>query len=309
MEGGAVEPISIAFLLASAGSAVFRYFARDKYDKAAQAQGDALRQYRYSMQKAHEEHVNCMAACNSLAVGRQAAVGSHWARLDTLKSYCSGSPESFLGSREIFGQRSQVDAALLFSKSQSLVVLNKTILGDPAAVATGAALMIQGVDCLDKLGWISAPIMHTPLHDVVASLPFEHAVGVSDTLGALGGLEFADVLGGALTVVSIGLSFGKLSKAEELQASAWTALGEARKLDAKREELAGIRRQTQSLFDELAGASYELFKWTIVAEETTKIRRSTGGRVSFRLPDWIIRGLRLRAQGLSMTLCKPAFSQ
>jgi hypothetical protein len=291
-----MDPISIGIMAVSIAG---RVVSRSKIKKARAERNDAVQ----------SERAVCISLCNRLAVDQQAAVGAHHTRIVDLTAFF-GVQEEFFAKNGVFDGRTLAQVQGIVDRSQALFIPNPTIFGNAGTIATGAAVMLNGLELADRAGLASLPLLATSLHDVVAALPLGQAGGFADALGGLGLLDVGEVFGDALMVFSVFSTFRNLAKAKDVAQAASQYRSEAWALETKRAAMASKRQQISTSFNNLKTASYHLFTYTVVAQETAKLQRSSGKepRTKPALPQWILDGLRRRAALLWATVQKSAFS-
>jgi hypothetical protein len=293
----------------SAGSCLLRLFSSYVSGEAAADLQSAARNCKSVQEEALAEHQACVEECYDLAVNRQAAIGSYRHVDGVLKSN-GVSGGLFANSPQVFPQRSEHEVRTTIERSQALFLPKNVALRKVAMVTTGAAIMIQGVAYLDQTNLINVPIANTSAYSAATALHLDYSIGSLDSAGVLSGLSVADFLGGALSLVSVGFSIASLKKAKDFREATSHLNQEAWTIKAKRDATIAIRKRVQSLHSELESDSYILFKWTLVAEETARIRRASNRSTDdfAGLPAWILSGIRRAAAQLWLCLQKPAIS-
>lgn len=295
-----MEPVSIGLLVCRI---TFRQWARAKRRDAFKELQSARYAYENSRRKFLEEQQKCIAGCADLAENRQAVLDSRWSELHTFLVACGANGGLFAPPRRVFGELSEEDVRLIISKVQPLDIRSNYPHKNKMVAARGSAMLAQSVLLLDP------SVLHHHLSHSLISLSPEVGGKLADALGSFGDIEVGDLLDGALGLLSFGIALATFSEASEFSKEAARFLDETQKLDDKRAKLEAANKRIAMLLAELATASYNLFKWTVVGQEAARLRRATRGRrrnVS-DLPKWILRGLVRKATELWSTLEKPVF--
>ena len=301
-----MEPV---FPITAGVSLLVKTWTRSKVRKWEDARNAAAREYRNSLEAEKRERSLCIALCNNLAADQQAAAGAHYYRIMALVRSCG--LEDFLGSgEEIFHGRSLEEVRRMVDASQSLLILNPATFGGAGDIAVGTAVMLRGLEWADRVGLAQLPLLTTSLHDVVASLPLAHAGGVADTLGAVGMVDVGTAVADGFMIFSVFSAVGNLVKAKDVAQEVTKYRDETHSLDRKRSAMAGKRLQVANSTELLQSASYELFTWTVVAEEEVRLQEAGRGKAKSKptLPSWVVQGLRRKTTELWAVLQRPAFN-
>jgi len=301
-----IDPVSIGIVVASIGAKVF---TRSRIKQAEAERKQAANAYHRSYNAVQNERVFGISLSNRLAVDRQAAVGSHHRRIVAVTA-TFGVQEEFFGNKGVFDGKTLAEMQGLVDGSEALFVPNTVVFGNASTIATGAAVMLNGLELAGQAGLANLPLLATSLHDVVAALPLDHAAGFADALGPVGLLDVGEVFGDALFVFSAVSTLRNLAKAKDVEKLTSQYRSEKWALDAKLAAMANKRQQIDTSFNRLKTASYNLFTYTVVAQETARAQISARSRAGTRpsLPQWLLIGLRRRAHELWVTVQKPAFN-
>jgi len=295
-----LDPVSIGLF---AGRIFFRQWALAKCRDASEELQSAQLAYKNSLRRVLEEQQKCIAGCADLAENRQAVLDGRWAELHTFLVACGVNGGLFAPPRLVFGKQSEKDVRSIITKVKLMEVRTDHSHKNALVAVRRSAMLAQG------LLWLNTSVFHDHLNDVIISLSPEVGGKLADALGSFGDIEVGDFLGGALDLLSFGISLAMFSDASEFRKKAAQFRDEAQTLDDKCAKLEAANERIAMLLAELATASYNLFKWTVVGQESARLRRATRGRrrnIS-DLPRWILRGLVRRAAKLWSTLEKPVF--
>ncbi len=294
-------------LLFAIGSFVFRRVSIEARKKAAEEYQSAAREYEQARQRAVQERQKCLELLRDLAQFRQAAMGSRWGRLHTLLIACGVNGGIFAPPRKIFGETTEQEVrAILADNTGAMLVKNRASSSDAVLMVSGGALLIRGISFMDAHGWGHLPFLHRHVHDVASAMDLG---GVGDVLGPIGDLEIATALSGGLSILGLGISIANFMKADNLEKEGGRLHSEAEGLDEKQRELEALGHRIVDLCEELKAAAYELFKWTVVGEETARLRKDGRARRVASLPKWLLKGLLHKARELWRTIEKSPFPE
>lgn len=175
-------------------------------------------------------------------------------------------------SLEPVGRETQARIADLMRRARGVLIGPKATVDLPQLMASGGALAIQGIEHLDHL-----PILHQTLGDVVSHLPVPGAAELAGGLGDLAGAAVTDVLSSALLVLSairIGFNIRGIVRAGE---RAEAVRRRAEEVDDAASSMSAWSYKATTISKEADQASYELFKWTWVAEQLAGEGNDVGG--------------------------------
>jgi hypothetical protein len=301
-----IDAISLSIMAVSIGAKVF---TRSKIKQAEADRKDASDAYHRSYKAIQNERALSISLSNRLAVERQAAVGSHHRRIVAVTA-TFGVQEDFFANRGVFDGKTLAEMQGLVDGSEALFVPNTVVFGNASSIATGAAVMLNGLELADKAGLANLPLLATSLHDVVAALPLDHAAGFANALGGVGLVDVGEFFGDALFVVSAFSTIRNWTKAKDVEKVASQYRSKKWELDTKLATMTNKRQQIDTSFHKLETASYNLFTYTVVAQEAAKVQMAARSQADARpnLPQWLLIGLRRRAHELWVTVQKPAFN-
>ncbi len=266
-----MEPISLTII--ALGSAAFGFFSRHKRSEAEaelRAAADHLRSARSSFQRS--------AKALTLQLHQTAAIRASY--MDWLMPRLMA-VHGRLGRKgrgsdagEWFNGKTMDSIRDLLRRSRAVIVLPSRALDGGVMLGSGVAVLAQGVEHLDKIGFLNVPILHENLHDVVAALPIDGAGELASHMGVAGVAGVADVVSGVGIVFSALRGGYNLFKAEETSQSAsnlnrqadriWGAAHDA---DRMRETSAGNDRTVEE-------DAYQAFKWVWLTEQLQAHGRS-----------------------------------
>jgi hypothetical protein len=175
-------------------------------------------------------------------------------------------------SSEALGGQTHAQVSDLMRRARAVLIGPKATVDLPQLMASGGALAIQGIEHLDHL-----PILQQTVGDVVSHLPIPGAGELAGGLGDLAGAAVTDVLSSALlvfSVIRIGFNIRGIAQAGE----------RAEAIRRRTEEVADAASSMSSwsykaatISKDADRASYELFKWTWVAEQLAREKNDIGG--------------------------------
>ncbi|MEO7424960.1 MAG: hypothetical protein ABI036_07225 [Fibrobacteria bacterium] len=238
-----------------------------------------------------------------LAVNRLACIDWQLQHIRSAAGKLGVTKEFFNKKGGIFGGRTLSDIMRLLRAARKTIVPPSGVFDGSVMLASGTALLIEGVQYLDKIGVVDAPILHTNLHDAVSALPLEHAHGIADSLGGVGLINFSDLLGDALLVFSAFKSLFNLARAEDLGSKASDVRSEASRLQVAQASVRAVENRAMILASELEERSYEAYKWAIVAEEAAKLHHR---KPTWQIPQLVVARLRDATVRLWANLQQPA---
>lgn len=301
-----MDPFSLFLMFFSIA---LRFSAREELEVAAQSCTAAVVCYEYSRQLALEAQERCFGACAKLAAIRQEVTAIHLCPVHTLLVASGINGGSFAKPRRVFGERTEQEVRDFVAISATLLTPIETRATGPAMMLAGAAVLVQGAKFFDARHWVNLPILHTPMHDLGASVAGDSGVAFVDGLD-LGRIEFGDALSGVFSAFSIGISLSMKATADSLQSRAHEILEQAERLDEKRDQLEAATETAIFLGKEAEGISYDLFQRTAVAQQYARVRVERCGRKrdASDLPRWILTGLLERATRLWTSLQTPVFT-
>lgn len=170
------------------------------------------------------------------------------------------------------GGETRTQVSDLMRRARAILIGPKATVDLPQLMASGGALAIQGIERLDQL-----PILHETLGDAVSHLPVPGAGELAGGLGDLAGVAVTDVLSSALLVFSairIGFNIRGIVQAGE---RAEAVRRRTEEVDDAAESMSAWSYKATTISKEADRASYELFKWTWVAEQLAREKTDAGG--------------------------------
>jgi len=266
-----MEPISLTLI--ALGSAAFGFFSRHKRSEAEaelRAAADRLRSAHSSYQRS--------AKALTLQLHQTAAVRASY--MDWLMPRLIAA-HGRLGGRgqppeagEWFNGKTLGSIRDLVRRARTVIVLPSRALDGGVMLGSGVAVLAQGVEHLDKIGFLNVPFLHENLHDVVAGLPIDGAGQLASHMGVAGVASVADVVSGVGIVFSVFRGGYNLFKAEETSQSAADLGRQADRISGAAYN-ADRMRQTSAANDRTVDeAAYQAFKWVWLAERLQAQGRS-----------------------------------
>lgn len=159
------------------------------------------------------------------------------------------------------------------SKTRRLLSMPTNLFGRGATVAAASAVTIDILQLLDHAGVIDAPIFHETLAEVVSDIPFENATDVASSLGGIGDLAVADLIGDAMLVFSVFRIFQNAGRADRLRTAASTCDENASYF---RFRAAGYLEMSDKFGAEkkdLMDNAYNLYRWLLLVESAASEQR------------------------------------
>lgn len=295
-----MDPFGITIALALFGGSLLSRSARKE---AEQEYNGAASEYRSAETKFRTEYSKCTKQCNSLAVNRIACVVWQIPHINSAAARL-GVQDKFFGHRNsVFGGRTLTQLLALVRAARQAITPAVGCLDRTVMMASGGALVLKGVQHLDKVGLMHAPLLDSNLHDLVSSLPFEHAHGMADALGGAGGLGVADLVGDGLIVFSLVKTGYNLVRAGTLEGKASDVRTQAAKVREATARICLLSKRVGGLSKDLEESSYCAFKAALVAEEAARLGAL---RREWRIPTWVADGLREASARLWNCMQRPA---
>jgi hypothetical protein len=293
----------------TAAKLVFRLLTHSLYQETQEDHRAAQNAYTYTRHSVLQEQATCKQACTNLAEARTEALDDRWIKLHTLLVACGVNGGLFAPPRRVFGQRSEADVQAILLGVQKLIVADDRTAQKRIRFCNRTVGLIQGFRCIDALDIVIVPALHENVGDICISMGIDQHSAVADALGGIWNEQAGEVLGVAMDIASIGISAAYLGSAVACSARTDQLNQATRRLEQQLSELLAANQRVDCLMLELESTSYELFKWTVLGDESAKIQRARRGRrrgVS-DIPRWILRGLLRRATELWSTCGTPVF--
>lgn len=170
------------------------------------------------------------------------------------------------------GGRTRQQVADLMNRAQAMFIGPKGTVDLTLLMSSGGALAIQGIEHLDQ-----AHVLHQTVGDVVGHLPVPGASDLAHGLGSAAGIAITDVLSSALLVLSVIRIGANLRGIAEAGEAADEVRGRTSRVNQAASTMGDWCERAAGITTETSDASYELFKWTWVAEQLAADRRDAGG--------------------------------
>lgn len=263
--------------LAIFGGGIASSFAKsDAGEKLRKAQNRHRAAFNYA-KSTYNETATCVI---ELATTRQASLMLLQPCIDKAVSQLSAQ-HAFYGKKHgIFGGRSLQQIKALVQRSRNLLIVPSSAFDNAVAVTSGAALLIEGVQYLDKVGTIHAPALHQSLGEAFGSLTGEGPDAFAGALGGVANIGVADLVGDGLLIFSVfkfGYNLWRISDLGDQQADHDR---EASRLYGAAYSLSQLCNEAREINSAVHEAGYATYKWTFL---TGVVARGNGlGQVNLR---------------------------
>ena len=156
--------------------------------------------------------------------------------------------------------------SLLEKVRSALVMAPRSAFDRVVTVSFGAALLLEGIDQLDKLEMIDVPVLHDKIADVLSEVHVPGAELIGDGLAELGIDLVTDLLGDLFIVGGIAKGTFNLAKAAEFGEKADQVVSSVEAVEKRHQEESLRSKKVGALAQRLESCAYEAFKWSYVAE-------------------------------------------
>jgi hypothetical protein len=175
-------------------------------------------------------------------------------------------PGGALGGITYEGMRS------ILAKAREALILPRAALDRVVGYSFAAAIVLEGIDALDRADLMEVPILHENVADVLSDMDIPGAEGLGEALAEFGWDTVGDILGDLFIVAGVAKGAYNIAKATEFSNRADRVAAAADKIESKVGEERTLSRKTIRLREALEGRAFEAFKWSQIAH----VARSRG---------------------------------
>ncbi|MFT4075628.1 MAG: hypothetical protein QM647_08840 [Asticcacaulis sp.] len=175
--------------------------------------------------------------------------------------------EAFDASSGWFRGKKEDELEKIYEAAKS-IYMPPEILAD-SLVTAGNIIggLIQGFQFLDKMHWVSTPILHESLRDAISQAPIDGAPDIAGQMGILGDINVGDFITDAFLIIGALRFFDNFSKIGEMKEKINDLEKDLSKLRDVTGRLQAIEHRSNNIRTNIQETAYQAFKWSFVSEE------------------------------------------
>lgn len=245
------------------------------------ARSDAKAAYgrmRDAFNGAKAQYNDTTEALNDLAAERQAVLGWVYPLSERAIARVGLSRRAYDPSNGVFGGRTMSQMRALLVKLRRTIVPPANVFDTTVALTSGGALLIEGVQYLDGIGVVHAPIFHQTLNEVLAGVTGDSVDHFSNALGGLGDLGVAELFGDALAIFSalkLGYNIFRINELGDLRLDYDQR---AERASNARYQLHKLEQRALEVRSAVLNNSYDAYRWSIIAEAALEAKARGSSR-------------------------------